>query len=595
MFTTEQLAILQESYTKDNLDKGLFYLSRKFFANHSFESWDSVNGQNIIALVNSKKTFTKTEMVLVSFAVFQNETILKAFLQFLPPSIYKTIEKLLFREEMGDEEISRFLNEEIAKTHSYTSELKRELYFFNVKEYRQYVNYSTSKASFILSLHPVLKNLLINFFPKPLYYNLLPIDEIPDTDFRFTAEALIHQELPRLLSYQMQQNIKYNSSGRPADATLTKLQRVCSIIEYYATDDVEIAKMRCMLLAGMLYEYSFKTLSANNADVIKDLFKNHYFKLNSPFFVLQQLKGWQHLGSDLYKDAEKKLQDVFRLMPQDKWISAENLIEYLSTRTIDVKPVTLSAARNHLTYQGMYERVSIRIPEKVNVDYGTYDSMVKKAFITGTVSLYAAFGLMEIAYNNINTEALGKTYFSAYDGLKYFRLTPLGAYVLGVTNQYEAAETEKPNKLTFDEDSLIIVAEGDLDVINVTLANYAERLANNRFRVTNAHFLKDCKNTKDIQNKIALFKNTVGKNLPANWENYFSQLLNNAKVIKEKLQFITYQLPANEKELHRLIAQDNILKQLVLKAENYHILVANTEVAKFKNRMKELGYVIEVE
>lgn len=59
------------------------------------------------------------------------------------------------------------------------------------------------------------------------------------------------------------------------------------------------------------------------------------------------------------------------------------------------------------------------------------------------------------------------------------------------------------------------------------------------------------------------------------------------------MQFITYQLPVDSKELHRLIAQDNILKQLVLKAENYHILVANTEATRFKNRMKELGYVIE--
>lgn len=241
----------------------------------------------------------------------------------------------------------------------------------------------------------------------------------------------------------------------------------------------------------------------------------------------------------------------------------------------------------------MYYRGSIRIPEKKDVDYKTYDAMVKKAFIIGSVFLYAAFGLIEIAYNNINTDALGETYYSGYDGLQYFKLTPLGAYVLGLTSHYETSDTEKANKLVFDEDSLIILAEGDLDVINVSLANYAERLATNRFRVTNSHFLKDCKSYKDIQNKITLFKNTVGKSLPPNWESYFTQLLNNSKVVKEKTQFVTYQLPAEAKELQRLIAQDSVLKQLVLKAENYHILLANTEDTKFKSRMKELGYVIE--
>ncbi len=594
MISIKDLEVLQEAYTKDNLDKGLFYLARKFFVTHPFESWDGVTGQNIIALLNSKKTFTKTEMIQASFTVFKNETILKAFLKSLPSSIYKLIEKLLFQEEISDDEASKYLNENILKTSSYTVELRREFYFFNVKEYRQYISYSATEKFFALSLPPILKNLLIDHFPKPLHYDIIPIDEIPETDFHFTAEALIQQELPRLLSYQMQQNIKYNTSGRPADATLTKLQRVCGITEYYSTDDAEISKVRSMLLAGMLHQYTFKTLSANNADVIKDLFNNHYLKLDSPVFVLQQLKGWQHLGgSDLYKDPEKKLQGIFRLLPADKWVSTENLHEYLSTRTIDVKPVTLAAARNYLTYQGVYYRGSIRIPEKKDVDYRTYEAMVKRAFITGSVFLYASFGLMKIAYNNINTDALGETYFSGYDGLQYIKLTPLGAYVLGLTSKYETTETEKANKLIFDEDSLIILAEGDLDVINVSLANYAERLASNRFRVTSGYFLKDCKNTKDIQNKITLFKNTVGKSLPPNWESYFTQLLNNAKVVKEKAQFATYQLPADAKELHRLIAQDSVLKQLVLKAENYHILVANIEAAKFKNRMKELGYVIE--
>lgn len=535
MITTTKSEDVLDVYTKEHLEKGLFFLARKFFSKHPFESWDGVNGQNIIVLLNSKKTYSKTEMLEVSLAVFQNDTIIKAFLKSLSPSVFKLIEKLLYREEMAEEEVSKFLNEEITVSSGYRTELKKEFYFFSFRTFTQYISFGTHKTRFILFLPPILKDLLSDYFPKPRYYYIIPTDEIPKTDFHFTAENIIQQELPRLLSYHMQQNIKYNTSGRPADATLTKLQRVCGITEYYETDDAEISKMRSMLLAGMLHQYSFKTLSANNADVIKDLFSNHYFKLNSPVFVLQQLKGWQHLGgSDLYKDTEKKLQNVFRLLPQDKWVSNENLHEYLITRSIDVKPLTLSAARNYLTYQGVYYRGSIRIPEKKDVDYKTYDSMVRKAFITGSVFLYAAFGLMEIAYNNINSDVLGETYFSGYDGLQYIRLTPLGAYVLGLTSTYEASNTEKANKLIFDEDSLIILAEGDLDVINVSLANYAERLASNRFRVSNGYFLKDCKNAKDIQNKITLFKNTVGKSLPANWESYFTQLLNNAKVVKEK-------------------------------------------------------------
>ncbi len=45
MITKKQLEVLQEGYTKENLDKGLFFLARKFFVNHPFENWEGVNGQ----------------------------------------------------------------------------------------------------------------------------------------------------------------------------------------------------------------------------------------------------------------------------------------------------------------------------------------------------------------------------------------------------------------------------------------------------------------------------------------------------------------------------------------------------------------------
>jgi len=41
------------------------------------------------------------------------------------------------------------------------------------------------------------------------------------------------------------------------------------------------------------------------------------------------------------------------------------------------------------------------------------------------------------------------------------------------------------------------------------------------------------------------------------------------------------------------MAQDAELKVLILKAEQFHILVANNKVASFKSRMKELGYLVE--
>lgn len=57
------------------------------------------------------------------------------------------------------------------------------------------------------------------------------------------------------------------------------------------------------------------------------------------------------------------------------------------------------------------------------------------------------------------------------------------------------------------------------------------------------------------------------------------------------LSFI-YELPADDRELHRLVAQDPQLRPFIIKAEKFHVLVAESDASRFTERMKELGYLI---
>ena len=43
----------------------------------------------------------------------------------------------------------------------------------------------------------------------------------------------------------------------------------------------------------------------------------------------------------------------------------------------------------------------------------------------------------------------------------------------------------------------------------------------------------------------------------------------------------------------KLLATDNILRKLIIKAESFKILVDKKELKKFVKRMKELGYLVE--
>lgn len=597
MFTKEKLNILQEIYNKENLDKGLFYLVRKFYLHHPFDKWQDINAQTILNKLSVKKTFNKTEMAEISFSVFSNSEVYKAFSLSLPKPIPMLIEKLLWRESISDAEVDQLTGEsivnEVKKSYYQEREVKKEYYFFTVTADRPFFSYNTA-PSFTLSLHPEFKKILIEFYPKPAHYNFIPLDDITETRFSFSAENSIMQELPRVISYYMQQAIKYSANGRPMEATLAKMQKHCLINEFYGPEYEALYKIRTMLMAGIFYGYKANNISAPTSELLKDLFTKNYFRLYTSPFILQQLKGWGYLTDPSFNpDAEENMQAVFKELLVNKWVSYTNLIELLQSRQIDIRPISVEGVRNYLYYSGIIKTAYSSFSDKKNISYNEYNRFITEPFVKGSVFLYAAFGLIEIAYADINTSELGATFYSGYDGLMYCRLTPLGSYVLGLTKTYDAPDSQQKNTVDLSDDSLIILAEGDTGVIDVMLTNYAEKLANNRYRVTNTSFLKDCKNRKDIENKIALFKNTIGRKLPPFWEKHFSELLSNAKAIKQQSQITTYLLPTDRKELHRIIAQDTILKQIVLKAENYYILIANSDVSKFKSRMKELGFVVE--
>ena len=53
-----------------------------------------------------------------------------------------------------------------------------------------------------------------------------------------------------------------------------------------------------------------------------------------------------------------------------------------------------------------------------------------------------------------------------------------------------------------------------------------------------------------------------------------------------------YKLPPENKELHRIVAQDSDLRNVIIKAEGFYILVEEKQSAAFINRMKALGYLI---
>lgn len=160
--------------------------------------------------------------------------------------------------------------------------------------------------------------------------------------------------------------------------------------------------------------------------------------------------------------------------------------------------------------------------------------------------LLAAFGIVDIAYNYPKNERIQKKereYLSVFDGLRYIRLTPLGAFLAGLKKDHAfRGETEHATQA-------------------------------------------------DIEGKIRLFRKQVSAKPPRIWEKFLSGILNKIDPLIPEPDQSVFRLKEYP-ELIELMARDEVLQKYILKAEGYHVLISAKNLYKVKKRLETFGYFI---
>ena len=276
------------------------------------------------------------------------------------------------------------------------------------------------------------------------------------------------------------------------------------------------------------------------------------------------------------------------MLPINEWISTQNFLDFISLRSYDFKIASINQMCQYLTYEteGKYGK------DKNLLKKANYKSLAVEPIIKGSLMLWACYGLLDIAYDSIDTTELGKTYFSNYDGIKAVRLTNLGAYILGKTSQYEVPEVKQSYELNFSTDNLMILVEGETNLTDNLLANYADKVGSNRYAVSNESFLKNVANKKDLKMKIDIFKQVVSNKLPPNWKNFFEDLDRKIHPLKQVDEVMVFKIPSDDPELIKLLIQNQSIKKLLIKAEDYQIIVLKKDYPTLRTKLKTFGYLL---
>lgn len=152
------------------------------------------------------------------------------------------------------------------------------------------------------------------------------------------------------------------------------------------------------------------------------------------------IRGQQSKNTKLTKPKERreKIMSALRACPPGQWVEFDEFLRYMEAE--DLLPQIERTPESSL-YVGYY--ASYDFWEYRQADYV---DMVQGSYIRAFLWEYAAtLGIIEIAYTRAEDAPVdhGSRYdldewVSRYDGLLGFRVTSLGAYALGLTNEYIA-------------------------------------------------------------------------------------------------------------------------------------------------------------
>lgn len=242
-----------------------------------------------------------------------------------------------------------------------------------------------------------------------------------------------------------------------------------------------------------------------------------------------------------------------------------------------------------------YYNIGFKLRDKNADEPIKYDEIITRVTyqsIKSVLLAMASWGIIEIAYDPTTT-GNGLSYLT--DALRYVRLTNLGKYVFGKAKFYQLptimVNTCKDFELNADR--LLIKVLNPNSKGSFALEKIATPITSQLYRTDFSVFLKECNTKDDIKKKIDLFKKYIANEPPQIWADFFNAMLERTNALKKvKTSYITRSIDAKDKELQDIIMHDPNIKQYILRAEGYVVLIEQTHLSDVNNILKTYGYTI---
>lgn len=277
--------------------------------------------------------------------------------------------------------------------------------------------------------------------------------------------------------------------------------------------------------------------------------------------------------------------------PAGVWISTDEFYRFLRASGND-----FSVTRN---VWSLY----IGEPQYGSLGYEKGAGILEERYLLAFLLEYAAtLGLIDVglippagARNNYG-DLWGTgdlAYFSRYDGLMYFRITPLGAYCLGATASYQPAPVEARPVLRVLPNLDVAAIGGELAQSDrLALDAYAIKVSDLVWRLDAGKLLAAIEEGRTIGEIKDFLAARSGTAMPEP----VSRLLEDVAERSTKVHDcgLARLVECADAGLAALIASDSSTRKHCLQAGKRHLVVPASSEAAFKRALREVGYLLAV-
>ncbi len=488
----------------------------------------------------------------------------------------------------------------------------------------EYTGWREDKKSLLLSpyFYPSERYAEYNYFipddikawlrervPKPHKFELRYVEQVEEsTDCIQLTSERVEQELHAVMQFLKQGKLKVSEkTGLPSKALLNAISK--QLHEFHLKGSSEEMTIKAfgwvqILRAAPWVSEKAGLLSINSKkfnpqlpieDTLKTLFQSWLKSKFDEFNRITEIKGQKGKGARYFTALPERRDGYIKSLKQlqmNQWLAYNEFDRFMIAEDASIgvhrEPLYL------YIHDANYGR--IKNERFLNCLYGRCILM----------EYLAILGMIDVAYTlPENIEHLYGVYFDyldhywdvdsicQYDGLKYIRLTELGAYILGLTNKVTKKQNKEKTPFNFLPKYCLQFTQPLQTSETLFLSTYADELKDNTFQLSIEKLVAYVETGNDLNALITFLEERDTQDFfPIDAEALFTKIDKHKKAVKKEGEVIL--LTCETEEIAKNIAGAPKLNKWCQRHGEKQLVIPKNKENQFRELINAMTYAMPV-